>query len=41
VPVSNVDEVLREALVRSPFKPAPGGKTSKRRLGTSAPRQLV
>jgi ATP-dependent Lon protease len=41
VPVSNVDEVLREALVRSPFKPAPGGKTSKRRLGTSAPRQLA
>jgi hypothetical protein len=41
VSVSNVDEVLREALVRSPFKSPPRGKTSKGRLGAPAPRQIV
>jgi ATP-dependent Lon protease len=41
VPVSNVDEVLQEALVRSPFKPTPRGKTSKGRLTTRATRPLV
>ncbi len=41
VTVSNVDEVLREALVRSPFKPAPRGKSAKGRLTTRASRPLV
>jgi ATP-dependent Lon protease len=41
VSVSNVDEVLQEALVRSPFKPTPRGKTSKGRLPTRATRPLV
>ncbi|MGQ9688107.1 MAG: endopeptidase La [Desulfobaccales bacterium] len=41
VPVTDVDEVLQEALVRSPFKPAPRTKTSKGRLPSRAPRTLV
>jgi ATP-dependent Lon protease len=41
VSVSNVDEVLKEALVRSPFKPGPRGKTSKGRMPSRAPRTLV
>ncbi len=41
VPVSNVDEVLREALVRSPFKPAPRGKTAKGRLSPRATQPTV
>jgi ATP-dependent Lon protease len=39
--VDNMDEVLAEALVRSPFKPTPKGRASKQRLSTPAPRQLV
>uniref|UniRef100_A0A7C3V5M7 Lon protease n=1 Tax=Desulfobacca acetoxidans TaxID=60893 RepID=A0A7C3V5M7_9BACT len=41
VAVNNVDEVLREALVRSPFKTAPRGKASKGRLSTRASRPMV
>jgi ATP-dependent Lon protease len=41
VSVSNVDEVLKEALVHSPFKPGPRGKTSKGRMTSPAPRTLV
>jgi|UniRef100_A0A7C5ES42 ATP-dependent Lon protease len=39
--VNNMDEVLEEALVRSPFKPASRPKTTKRRLTAPAPRQIV
>jgi hypothetical protein len=39
--VNNVDEVLREALVRSPFKSPPRGKTSKGRLSPRASRTMV
>jgi len=38
---NNVDEVLEEALVRSPFKPVPRGKVPEGRLTAPAPRQLV
>jgi ATP-dependent Lon protease len=44
VSVSNVDEVLREALVRSPFKSPkapPRGKTSKGRLSPRASQTTV
>jgi ATP-dependent Lon protease len=41
VPVSSVDEVLKEALVRSPFKPAPRGKTSKGPSVRRATRSMV
>lgn len=39
--VNNMDEVLEEALVRSPFKPVSRQKAAKRRLTAPAPRQLV
>ena len=38
---NTMDEVLEEALVRSPFKPVPRGKAPKRRLSRSAARPLV
>ena len=41
IPVSNVDEVLQEALVHNPFKPRPRQKTSKGRLPARATRPLV
>ncbi len=41
VPVSNVDQVLGEAMVRSPFKPAPRGKAAKGRLSPRAAQPMV
>lgn len=41
VPVSDMDEVLQEALVRSPFVPAKREKVSKKHLPAAAPRTLV
>jgi len=41
VPVSGMDEVLQEALVHSPFEPAPQEKMVKKRLPGAAPRPLV
>ncbi|MBM4294447.1 MAG: endopeptidase La [Deltaproteobacteria bacterium] len=41
VPVSGMDEVLQEALVHSPFEPAPREKMVKKRLPGAAPRPLV
>jgi ATP-dependent Lon protease len=41
VPVSNVDDVLQEALVRNPFKPRTGQKSSKGRLPARTTRPLI
>jgi ATP-dependent Lon protease len=41
VPVSNVDDVLQEALVRNPFKPRTGQKSSKGRLPAHTTRPLI
>ena len=41
VPVSSVDEVLKEALVRDPFKPEHRQKTPKGRVSARATRPLV
>jgi ATP-dependent Lon protease len=41
VPVSDMDEVLREAMVRSPFAAAKPAKSPKKGLPAAAPRTLV